>query len=616
MADVVRRILEPAPMTRERTLGRMERLDAVTQIVSSAEHLARPQDRTHGGFNDWDVARRKLHSVAPRTAKVVDVVARPAVTKALHLARIGAGLALLAPTGRRTRTLADATIVATSGLLHPRAHYGTDGTDQVGFLVSSATALARGLHRRPALVDSVLWSVALQATLSYAASGWVKVASETWRSGRALPAVTRTRTYGDRDMHRLLTRFPRTSRVLATSVLGMECLFPSVFLWGGRVAPAWLHGTAAFHLVNARVMGLGRFVWAFGSMHPAVLYTTDRRNRGLRDDTLPKVTAALGAGALAAGFAAQAQRRKRVLRVAADEEVLTTRLGNELVLRRTGPADAQGPVVVLEHGLLSTPQLWRWTADALEGRHQVVTYARAGYGASRRHAPDPYDVQQSVDDLVDVCRHVGEGRGVVVAGHSLGGWIGMRAALRDPELVRGLALVDSSHPGELERSSRQAKGRRRVTDNLKMVAPSLSLGLGGLVEDPDYTLPEAVRGRFLDEYRDARMWAAGLREWTATEREFEAFDGHLPELDLPLLVLTAQHTATLDPVQLDLHRELAGLSGDCRHEQVAGVGHEGIVCDERAATEVAGHLADLVRRATTTDHDRTDREERIHVLAR
>ena len=586
------------PISRRSALERMERLNAVTQIVSSTEHLARPEDRTRGGWNDWDVARRSLHRRAPRFTRIIDIAARPTVTKALHAARAAAGLALLAPTGRRTRTAANAVIVGSSLLLHPRSHYGTDGTDQVGFLVSSASTLARTLHRRPALVDSVLWAVGLQATLSYAASGWVKVTSDTWRSGRALPGVTRTLTYGDGGMYRLLTRYPKTARVLGASVLMMECGFPLVYAAGGRIARPWCHGTASFHLVNARVMGLGRFVWAFGSMHPAVRYTADARNRGVRDDTLPWVTGVMGLGAVAAGFAAQRRRRQRVLQLAQDEFRVRTRSGAELVTRLSGPADADGPVVVLEHGLLSTPLLWGHTAAALEARgHTVATYARAGYGASTYANGDGFDLAHAVEDLVDVATAVGRDRGVVIAGHSLGGYLAVRAAARAPELVRGVALVDSSHPGELQRSSRQAEGQKMISDGLQLVAPSLSLGLGALATKPDYKLPAGAEDRFMDEFRDARLWQAGLREWRATQAEFNDFDGRIAHVECPLVSLTAAHTAELDPIQADLHRELAELSAHGTHAIIDGVDHEGIICDAQAAAAVADHISEVAHAA-------------------
>jgi pimeloyl-ACP methyl ester carboxylesterase len=597
IARLTEAVANPPTIDRRRALARTERMDAMTMIVSSAEHLARPGERRRGGFNDWTIAGRNLHRTAPRLARIVDVIAPPKITAALHAARVVAGLALLAPTSPRTRTAADATILASTVLLHPRSLYGTDGTDQVAFLVTANTTLAR-LGRHPALVDTALWAIALQATISYAASGWVKVTSETWRSGRALTGVARTQTYGDAAAFKVLSYSPRATQVVAVGVLGMECLFPLIYLRGGRWAHPWLSATLVFHLANARIMGLGRFVWAFGSMHPAVLYTADRRNRHVRDDTLPKLTAAMGAVALVAGAIDQARRRKRVTAVHPGEQRLRTRLGNELVYSIRGHDDGEGPIVVLEAGLLASPRLWAATAVPVARRYPVVSYARAGYGASTYQGTTDFTLDQSADDLVDLIAAVSGGgtRPVVLAGHSLGGWIALKAAARAPHLVAALGLVDSSHPAELQRSSRQAAGEKSVTLGLQMVHPSLAAGLGWLLVALEYRLPDGEHERYDDEYRDPGLWRAGLREWRSVQKEFWEFDGQLPALRCPVLVLTAEQTHKLDPTQVELHEELATLGTEAEQEMVAGVDHMGIVTNPEAAAKVAEHLVALADR--------------------
>jgi pimeloyl-ACP methyl ester carboxylesterase len=109
------------------------------------------------------------------------------------------------------------------------------------------------------------------------------------------------------------------------------------------------------------------------------------------------------------------------------------------------------------------------------------------------------------------------------------------------------------------------------------------------------------------------MWKAGLREWRAVESEFGAFSGALPQLACPVLSLTAEFTARLDPIQADLHEELSTISRvDGHHAEVPGVDHEGIVVDPAAAAAVADHLAHLAARAAA----RTTRREVDHVATR
>ncbi|WP_314172582.1 hypothetical protein [Streptomyces winkii] len=279
ISSAARRLLSSPVIGRERALTAAEQLSATAYLMSSLEILAAERDRQKGGLNNWDLARDNYTWAPPKVREALDFLARPDVTRWIHMARALASASLLVPgTSRHHRAAANGFLALTSVAVYPRHHYGTDGSDQLSFLVQSAAMVARIGGRQPALVDSCLWYVALQATLSYATSGYVKIASPVWRSGEALPGIMRTETYGDGKVYDLMRRYPKASRKLAHAVLAMECAFPAVFLANGRLTPAMLAGLGSFHVVNARVMGLSRFVWAFLATYPAILYVTQSRD--------------------------------------------------------------------------------------------------------------------------------------------------------------------------------------------------------------------------------------------------------------------------------------------------------------------------------------------------
>ena len=56
------------------------------------------------------------------------------------------------------RIAANGLLAASSWALHPRHHYGTDGSDHVSFLSSAAALIARTAGRRTAVSDHVLWT--------------------------------------------------------------------------------------------------------------------------------------------------------------------------------------------------------------------------------------------------------------------------------------------------------------------------------------------------------------------------------------------------------------------------------------------------------------------------
>lgn len=254
-------------------------MSAITHLLSSLEFLASRRDQREGGLNDWSVVRENFASMHPRFVRLLDRLGEERVEATVHMGRIVAAASLLLPKRMTThRVAANAFLAASAWMLHPKHFYGSDGSDQLAFLVQSTAALARigdDDRRR----EAGLVFLAAQAGLSYLTSGAVKLVSRTWRSGEALPGVLRTRTYGDQQLYRYLKAHPRLSRVAAHSVLIAEVGFPLIFLLPTRVALLGVGAMTVFHLLNARFMGLARFVWAFLATYPAVIYVVARRDR-------------------------------------------------------------------------------------------------------------------------------------------------------------------------------------------------------------------------------------------------------------------------------------------------------------------------------------------------
>jgi pimeloyl-ACP methyl ester carboxylesterase len=100
--------------------------------------------------------------------------------------------------------------------------------------------------------------------------------------------------------------------------------------------------------------------------------------------------------------------------------------------------------VVLEAGIGGDSTGWASVLPELAAGAHAVAYDRAGLGRS-----DPCEslptLDSQVEDLAAVARHTGQGRSVVLAGHSWGGMLVQLLAFRQPELVAGLVLVDPYH---------------------------------------------------------------------------------------------------------------------------------------------------------------------------
>ncbi|MGH7278816.1 MAG: alpha/beta fold hydrolase [Candidatus Rokuibacteriota bacterium] len=108
--------------------------------------------------------------------------------------------------------------------------------------------------------------------------------------------------------------------------------------------------------------------------------------------------------------------------------------------RLAGPAGA--PVVTLAHPLGATLEIWNDHVAALASRYRVLTYDVRGHGRSEA-PPGPYTVDQMAADLDRLLDALGIGATHFV-GLSMGGLIGMTAALAVPARIRSLVLCDTT----------------------------------------------------------------------------------------------------------------------------------------------------------------------------
>lgn len=100
-----------------------------------------------------------------------------------------------------------------------------------------------------------------------------------------------------------------------------------------------------------------------------------------------------------------------------------------------------GVPILCIHGTGSSTLLWRRPVAELARHGRVVVYDRRGFGRSERPEPFVTDVHEQTDDaaaLIDAL----ELAPAIVIGRSQGGEIAVDLALRYPERVRALALLE------------------------------------------------------------------------------------------------------------------------------------------------------------------------------
>ena len=98
------------------------------------------------------------------------------------------------------------------------------------------------------------------------------------------------------------------------------------------------------------------------------------------------------------------------------------------------------PLFIL-HGLLGSKQNWRSIARNIAKQGTaVVTVDLRNHGESTHESTMSYE--EMSEDLIETIKHLGHNDGVNICGHSVGGKVAMFTALRNPEMVRKLVIVD------------------------------------------------------------------------------------------------------------------------------------------------------------------------------
>lgn len=239
--------------------------------------------------------------------------------------------------------------------------------------------------------------------------------------------------------------------------------------------------------------------------------------------------------------------------------------GVELHIEDTGPRDA--PAIVFGHGLLFSGLMFQGQIDALSENYRCVTIDWRGQGRSPQ-ADGGYDMDTLATDAVAVIESLGAGP-VHYVGLSMGGFVGLRVAARDPELLRSLTLLDTSagpeDPANVSKYRLLARIYRLVgMKPLKGQVAPIMFGPKFLA-DPSSAEPVAEWMRVLGAVQRKGMQQA---IYGVTDRE-PVFD-ELPAIKAPTLVVVgADDVATPVTKAETLHHQISGsrleIVPDCGH---------------------------------------------------
>jgi 3-oxoadipate enol-lactonase len=240
--------------------------------------------------------------------------------------------------------------------------------------------------------------------------------------------------------------------------------------------------------------------------------------------------------------------------------------GADLYVSDTG---GPGEPVLFLHGFLFDGRQYDAQVQALRETFRCVTVDFRGQGRSAP-ARGGYQVEQQVADVLAVLRRL-DLAPVHLVGLSMGGFVALRLAAREPGLLRSLTLLNTSaaaHPrGKVPRQLALAAVAR-------VAGLSLPFVLAGVEEEMygDTFRTDPARAGEREVWR--RRWAAADRR--SLVRTLLGFmvrpdvRAELADITAPTLIIAGGADVSLPPHH---SRELHDLIAGSRYVQPAGVGH-------------------------------------------
>jgi pyruvate dehydrogenase E2 component (dihydrolipoamide acetyltransferase) len=204
----------------------------------------------------------------------------------------------------------------------------------------------------------------------------------------------------------------------------------------------------------------------------------------------------------------------------------------------------EGDPVVFLHGFGGDLEQWQLALPALADSHTAIALDLPGHGGSTKDVGSG-DLSAAVEQFLDAIE-VGPAH---LVGHSMGGLVAAQVALRSPERVRSLTLIDSAGLGEAVDAGYldgfvNAESRRELKPVLEMLFADTSLVTRRLVDD-------VLKYKRIDGVADSLRT---LRDDLVAGPRID-----LAELDVPVHVIWGAHD-----------RVIARPSGDMRVIEAAG----------------------------------------------
>ena len=237
-----------------------------------------------------------------------------------------------------------------------------------------------------------------------------------------------------------------------------------------------------------------------------------------------------------------------------------------------------GPALLLVHGATATGAAWNPVRALLPGGIRVAAMDRRGRGQSGGGAALDYSLEVEADDILAVAAALGGG--VVVAAHSVGATITLRALLRSGDLIKAAVLYE---PPILKIPPADAMHTALAAGQPEQARIAF---LRSVVE---------MSGDDIEAFRAAPTWARSVELMWTVDREhsaLRALDSDLSQyrgVHQPIRLLVGSHGS---PHQVEGVAALAAVLPHAETTVLEGQGHGALV---QGPALVASAIAEVLQ---------------------
>ena len=231
-----------------------------------------------------------------------------------------------------------------------------------------------------------------------------------------------------------------------------------------------------------------------------------------------------------------------------------------------GDCGCKAPLIVLMHGFGASTFSWREVIQPLTEFGEVLAYDRPAFGLTDRptewSGENPYGFAGNFALLDDLVAQFGDGRRIVLVGHSAGGQLAAEYARQSPALETSLVLVDAAILTTGQGSN--GLGWFLQLPQMQKLGPMLVAGIAtsgdDLLEESYYNKAQLTQAVYDGYHKPLKIkgWEQAFYNFTIAPRENDLKE-NLSALTMPTLVMTGEHDTVVPAADAPLlHQQIAG----------------------------------------------------------